>query len=65
MSRQNKSVKKAALAAQITALHLKGEKGAKTTTPKHEKDSDKRLYTEANRPDGFLSSTKNKGSKKR
>lgn len=45
MSRQNKNTKKRALAKQITAMHLRGEKGAKQTTPKHEKDPAKRLYT--------------------
>lgn len=45
MSRQNKNTKVRALAKQITALHLRGEKGATKTTPKHGKDSAKRLYT--------------------
>lgn len=45
MSRQNKSVKRKQLATQITDLHKKGEKGAKKTTPKHDKDASKRLYT--------------------
>lgn len=45
MSRQSKNVKKRAEAKQITALHKRGEKGAKSTTPKHGKDASKRLYT--------------------
>jgi len=49
MSRQNKQIKKNALAKQITALHLRGERGAKQTTPKHEKDPSKRLYTKNKR----------------
>lgn len=49
MSRQNKNVKKRALAKQITALHLRGEKGASQTTPKHNKKSANRLYTRMTR----------------
>lgn len=45
MSRQNKSVKRKQLATQITELHKRGEKGAKTTKPAHGKDASKRLYT--------------------
>lgn len=45
MSRQNKSINKRALAKQITALHLRGEKGAAKTEPKHGKSAEKRLYT--------------------
>lgn len=45
MSRQSKNVKKRTLARQITELHKRGEKGAKQTTPKHGKESSKRLYT--------------------
>ena len=37
MSRQNKAAKKKVLAAQFTALHLKGEKGPSRTEPKHGK----------------------------
>lgn len=49
MTRQNKSVKLKQLATQITDLHKKGEKGAKSTTPKHDKDASKRLYTASKR----------------
>lgn len=49
MSRQNKAIKKKALASAITALHLKGEKGPKRTEPKHGKDPAKRLYTATKR----------------
>jgi hypothetical protein len=49
MSRQSKNTKVRALAKQITALHLRGEKGAKQTTPKHGKDPAKRLYTKRTR----------------
>ena len=49
MSRQNKAIKKNALAKQITALHLRGERGATKTKPLHEKDPAKRLYTKDRR----------------
>lgn len=45
MPRQNKAAKKQAQAKQITALHLRGEKGPAKTTPKHGKNPDKRHYT--------------------
>ena len=37
MSRQNKQAKKSNIAKQITAMHLKGNKGASATQPKHGK----------------------------
>lgn len=49
MSRQNKSVKRKQLAIQITELHKRGEKGAKTTKAVHGKDATKRLYTASKR----------------
>jgi len=49
MSRQSKASKKQAFAKQITALHLKGEKGPKSTTPKHGKNPAKRHYTATRR----------------
>ena len=45
MSRQSKNAKRKQLATQITELHKRGEKGAKSTTAKHGKDASKRLYT--------------------
>lgn len=45
MSRQSKNAKRKQLATQITELHKRGEKGAKSTTAKHDKDASKRLYT--------------------
>ncbi len=45
MSRQNKNIKMRLLAKQITALHLRGERGPTKTTPKHTKALDKRTYT--------------------
>ena len=45
MSRQSKAVKKAVIAKAITKLHKYGNKGPKSTTPKHGKDASKRLYT--------------------
>jgi len=47
MSRQNKAAKKRGLAEQITALHLKGEKGPKQTTPKHGKKNVQRKNNNA------------------
>jgi hypothetical protein len=49
MSRQNKNTKARALAKQITALHLRGEKGAAKTESKHGKKSANRLYTRLTR----------------
>ena len=49
MSRQNKNVKLRALAKQITALHLKGEKGPAQTQRKHGKDDKNRHYTRLTR----------------
>jgi hypothetical protein len=49
MSRQNKNAKQRKLAKQITEMHKRGEKGAKKTTPKHGKESHKRLYTATKR----------------
>lgn len=49
MSRQSKQAKKAIFAQQITALHKNGQRGAKSTTPKHGKDPAKRLYTKFKR----------------
>ena len=37
MTKQRKNEKKAALAVTITRMHLAGEKGPKTTEPKHGK----------------------------
>lgn len=45
MSRQSKAAKKAVIAKQITAMHLRGERGAKQTTAKHGKAAAKRHYT--------------------
>ncbi len=53
MSRQSKNVKKRLLAAQITAMHKSGQRGAKQTTPEHGKDSSRRAYTKNKRPNGF------------
>lgn len=41
MSRQNKQAKNAARAKQITDLHKSGERGPKSTTPKHGKKKTK------------------------
>lgn len=49
MSRQNKNMKKRALAKQITALHLKGEKGPAQTERKHGKKAANRHYTNLTR----------------
>lgn len=37
MSRQSKQAKKAVIAKQITAMHMKGNKGPSATQPKHGK----------------------------
>lgn len=49
MSRQSKNAKRRQLAKQITELHKRGEKGAKQTKPKHEKNPANRLYTASKR----------------
>ena len=49
MSRQNKAIQKQKLSRQITAMHLRGEKGAASTTATHGKDFTKRLYTSRTR----------------
>lgn len=49
MSKQSKNARNRVLAKAITALHLKGEKGPKSTTPQHGKDPAKRLYTATKR----------------
>lgn len=54
MSRQSKAAKKKIIAADITKLHLSGQRGAKKTTPKHGKRHENRMY----------SSTRRGGSKK-
>jgi hypothetical protein len=41
MSRQNKQVKLAARAKEITDLHKNGQRGPKSTTPKHDKKKTK------------------------
>lgn len=45
MSRQSKAAKKKVARQQITALHKRGERGPKATTPKHGKDRSKRWFT--------------------
>jgi hypothetical protein len=49
MTKQNKNVKKRTLAKAITALHLRGEKAAASTTPQHGKKDANRLYTKNKR----------------
>lgn len=49
MSRQSKNVKKRAEAKQFTTMHLRGEKGPKSTTPKHGKNPANRSYTSRKR----------------
>lgn len=49
MTKQNKNVKQRALAKQITALHLKGEKGPAKTERKHGKQDKNRHYTNITR----------------
>jgi len=49
MSRQSKAAKKAIIAKAITKLHKDGNKGPKSTAPKHGKNASKRLYTAAKR----------------
>ncbi len=49
MSKQNKNMKKRALAKQFTALHLKGEKGPAQTERKHGKLAKNRHYTNLTR----------------
>ncbi len=49
MTRQNKAMQKAKLATQITALHLKGQRGPATTEKKHTKQDKFRHYTNLTR----------------
>jgi hypothetical protein len=56
LSKQRKNEKQRALAAQITEMHKKGQRGPKQTTPKHEKNPSKRIYTKTKR--GLKDTTK-------
>ena len=45
MCKQRKNERNRTLAKAVQAMHLKGEKGPSSTTPKHGKNPANRLYT--------------------